>query len=58
MRVPDDSLGLNTYLEEAGHFVIALDNGPVSLSLYLLPFVFIVAGVPSTQSCLSLPVLQ
>ena len=51
--------GLNTtYLEEAGHFVIALDYGPMSLRLNLFPFVFIVGDVPSTQSCLSLPVLQ
>ena len=47
-----------TYLEKAGHFVIAGDNRPVRLRLYLLPLVVVVRDVPSTQSRLSLPVLQ
>ena len=31
-----------TYLEEAGHFVIAGDYGPMGLRLYLFPLVVIV----------------
>ena len=47
-----------TYLEKAGHFVIAGDYRSVRLRLYLFPLVIIVRDVPSTQSRLSLPVLQ
>ena len=47
-----------TYFEKAGHFVIAGDNSSVRLCLYLFPLVVVVRDVPSTQSRLSLPVLQ
>ena len=49
---------INTYLEKAGHFVIAGDYRTVGLRFNLFPLVVIVRDVPSTQSCLSLPVLQ
>ena len=47
-----------TYLEEAGHFVVAADNDTMRLSLYLPALIVVVRDVPATQSRLALPVLQ
>ena len=47
-----------TYLEEAGHFVVAADNDTVRLCLNLPALIVVVRDVPATQPRLALPVLQ
>ena len=49
---------METYLEEAGHFVVAADDDAVRLSLDLPPLIIVVRDVPTTQPRLALPVLQ
>jgi len=50
--------GEQTYLKETSHFVVPSDDCAVGLRLYFLALVVVVADVPATQSCFTLPVLQ